>query len=252
MTVLNQKTITWSGFQRANSKVHVWHASLEQPAEVVQKLESLLSEEERQRADSFRAREHRRSFMISRGILRNLLHRYTGIEPDQIQFNYTIHGKPFLAGPESTPDISFNLSHAGLLVLYAFSWSRQVGIDVECIRPLEEMEKVAVMNFSSREYRNFQATGEKEMLTAFYNAWTRKEAFIKAVGTGIAFPLREVEVSLEPDVPARLVTIHGSLQEADRWTLHDIKTWDGYAAALVVEGKDHSISHRQWKYTRFL
>ncbi len=252
MIVSKQKTTTWSSFKVTNIKVHVWHASLEQPAEVVLKLESVLSEEERQRADSFRSKENRQSFIVSRGILRNLLYRYTDIQPDQIQFNYTIHGKPFLAGPESAPDISFNLSHAGLLVLYAFSWGRQVGIDVECIHPMEEMDQVAEINFSPREYNKFLRTREKERLTAFYNCWTRKEAFIKAVGSGMSFPLREVEVSFEPDVPAQLVTVYGSRQEAEGWTLHDIKTWDGYSAALVVEGEDHSISHKQWKYTQFL
>jgi 4'-phosphopantetheinyl transferase len=252
MIVLNHKAVGWSDFRVANTKVHVWHASLQQPEEVIQKLEAVLSEEERQRAERFRFEKDRQSYSVSRGILRTLLYRYTGIQPEEIQFKYNPAGKPFLAGLESGQNLSFNLSHAGLLVLFAFSWDRQVGIDVECIRPMEEMEQVAEKFFSPWEYKKFCKTSEKERLRAFYNCWTRKEAFIKAVGEGLSFPLREVEVSLEMGVPAQFITILGSRQEAECWTLHNLKTWDGYAAALVVEGSDHSISHKQWTYTRFL
>ncbi len=252
MIVFNQKVIGWSDLRVANTKVHIWHASLQQPLEVVQKLEAVLSEEERQRAERFRFKEHRHSFIVSRGILRDLLSRYTGIQPGRIRFKYNLAGKPFLANEEAVPDIYFNLSHAGKLVLYAFSWGRQVGIDVECVRPMEEMDQVAERIFSPGEYDRFRKISEKDRLRAFYNCWTRKEAFIKAVGEGLSFPLREVEVSLEMDVPAQFITILGSRQEAERWTLHNLKTWDGYAAALGVEGSDHSISHKQWTYTRFL
>ena len=252
MIILNEKTISWSSLKVANNKVHVWHASLEQPSEVVQKLESFLSEEERQRAERFRYQEHQQAFVVSRGILRNLLNRYTGIQPEQIQFKYNVTGKPFLAGMESGTDLSFNLSHSGLLVLYAFCWGRQVGIDVECIRPMEEMDQVAEMNLSHREYRAYKRVSEQDRLKAFYNCWSRKEAFVKAIGDGMSLPMREIEVSLEAHRPAQLLSIQGSLEQANLWTMHDLKTWDGYAAALVVEGRDHTISHKQWTYARFL
>jgi 4'-phosphopantetheinyl transferase len=244
--ISNQKTISWSSFRVAGTRVHVWHASLEQPAEVVRTLEAVLSEEERGRADRFRYQEHRRSFIVSRGILRNLLYRYTGIRADQIQFKYNLAGKPFLAAEEMVPEIHFNLSHAGNLVLYAFSWGLPVGIDVECIRPMEDMDRVAEMSFSTGEYARFQKIGKQDRLRAFYNCWTRKEAFIKAIGDGMSFPLQEFEVSLEPDRPAELLSIQGSVEKANHWAMHDLKTRDGYTAALVVQGKDHLISNKQW------
>jgi 4'-phosphopantetheinyl transferase len=215
---------------------------------VIQKLESALSEEERQRAEQFRYQAHRLSFVISRGILRNLLYRYTNIQPDQILFKYNLAGKPFLSGEEPLPEIHFNLSHTGNLALYAFSWGGQVGIDVECIRPMEEMDQIAEMFFSTGENIKFQSVSKQDRLRAFYSCWTRKEAFIKAVGQGMSFPLQEFEVSLEPDMPAQLLTIHGSREQANHWSMHDLKTRDGYAAALVVEGKDHSISNKHWTY----
>jgi 4'-phosphopantetheinyl transferase len=135
------------------------------------------------------------------------------------------------------------------VALYAFSWGQQVGIDVESIRPMEEMDLVAKTNFSPGEYQTFQRVSKQHRVEAFYNCWTRKEAFIKATGDGLTFPLQEFEVSLEPGVPAQLLAVRGSSEEANRWTMHDLKTRDGYAAALVVEGKEHSISHKQWSYT---
>jgi 4'-phosphopantetheinyl transferase len=248
MIVSNQSATGWSDFRVDNTKVHVWHASLQQPVEVIQKLEAVLSEEERKRADRFRFAKDRQSFIVGRGILRNLLSRYTGIKPEEIQFKYNPAGKPFLANEEADPEICFNLSHAGQLVLYAFSWRGQVGIDVECIRPMEEMDQVAEINFSRAEYARFKKVSPQDRLRAFYNCWTRKEAFIKAIGDGMSFPLQEFEVSLEPDVPAQLLTVHGSSEGANHWTMHDLKTRDGYAAALVVEGIDHSICHKQWIY----
>jgi 4'-phosphopantetheinyl transferase len=246
MIVFNQKVIGWSSLKVANTKVHVWHASLLQPEEDVRKLEAALSEDERQRAERFRFQEHRRSFIVGRGILRNLLSRYTGIQPDQIMFQYNTAGKPSLAKGNTIPEIHFNLSHSGQLALYAFSWGGPVGIDVERIRPMEEMDHVAEMNFSTGEYKKFQGVSQQDRLRAFYNCWTRKEAFIKAVGDGMSFPMKEFEVSLEPDMPAKLLSVWGSLEEANRWSLHEITSRDGYAAALVVEGKDYSLSHKQW------
>ena len=248
----NEKVMSWSNFRLANAKVHVWHASLEQPADVVQKLEGFLSNEERQQAEAFRYQEHRQSFVISRGILRNLLSRYTNIQPKQIQLKYTLTGKPFLANWGETKDIFFNLSHTGLLVLYAISWGRQVGIDVECIRPMEKMDRLAGRIFSPKEYSRFQRVNKEARLIAFYNCLTRKEAFLKARGDGIYFPPQSVEVSFEPGYSARILRLAGSEEEAKQWSMHDIKTWDGYAAALVVEGNDYSISHKQWTYSNFL
>ncbi len=246
MIVLNQKAIRWSSFCVTNTKVHVWHASLQQPVEVVQKLQAVLSEEERQRAERFRFQEHRNTFIVSRGILRDLLSRYTGIEPGRILFKYNLAGKPFLANEEAVPEIYFNLSHAGQLVLYAFSWGRQVGIDVEMHSANGGDGSGSRSIFSPGEYDRFRKISEKDKLRAFYNCWTRKEAFIKAIGEGVSFPLQDFEVSFEPDMPAQLLTVHGSYEQANLWTMHDLKAQDGYAAALVVEGKDHSISHKQW------
>jgi 4'-phosphopantetheinyl transferase len=215
-------------------------------------LEVLLSEEEKQRAEQFRFPQHRQAFVVRRGILRILLSQYTDIAPMQIEFKYMLTGKPHLANQEDFSDIHFNLSHSELLGLYAFSWGRQVGIDVECVRSMHELEQVARQNFSAEEYGRFKRLGRATKLKAFYHCWTRKEAFIKATGDGLYFPLHEFEVSFEPYYPAELLSVAGSRERAKRWSMHDIKTCEGYAAALVVDGNDYAISHKQWTFPSLL
>lgn len=252
MLISSQRLISGSTVRLANAKVHVWHASLEQPLEVGRKLEAVLSEDERQRLQEFRDWNHRQSFVVRRGILRHLLSRYTGIQPEDIRFKYTPTGKPFLAGSEGTPDIRFNLSHAGLLVLYAFSWGRQAGIDVEVMRSCGQMDETTRRILSPNELKRFQGIGRELRLQVLYNAWTRKQAFAKARGQSLSSFLREVEVSFEPNLSAELLTVAASREMAKMWSMHDIKTWEGYCAALVVEGNDYSISNKQWTYTNLL
>lgn len=226
-----------------NGEVAIWHASLEQPAAVLAELQTVLSEEERTRAGRFHFQKHQNAFIAGRGILRLLLSGQTGIHPKDLQFKYTQHGKPFLAGS----DIHFNLSHSGGIVLYGLSPDRQVGIDIEQIRPLKELEQIAKNHFSPEEYHQLSSVREDDRLAAFFRCWTRKEAFIKAIGEGISFPLQEFTVSLKAGYPAKLMSVRGSVENTHRWSMHDVEVPEGYAAALVVEGTGASITHRAWK-----
>jgi 4'-phosphopantetheinyl transferase len=229
-----------------HDEVHVWRASLRQPSSVVAGLGVVLSREEIERVERFHFERDRRSFTVGRGILRYLLSGYTSAEPQQLHFEYTSTGKPFLSGRNGQSDLNFNLSHSGEFVLYAFSLGRQIGIDIEYIRPLEGLEQVAESNFSAGEYKELRTMSGEVRLQAFFNCWTRKEAFIKALGDGLSFPLQEFDVSLLPGEPARLLRLHGSPLEAARWSMVDLQPAQGYVAALVVEGNSYSISHRDW------
>jgi 4'-phosphopantetheinyl transferase len=234
------------GQHLTEADLHVWCASLEQPAEVVEKLEATLSTEESTRAERFRFAQHRRFFITSRGILRNLLSRYLEIEPGQIELEYTQTGKPHLPSQDGSAGISFNLSHSGNWVIYAFTRNRQVGVDIETIHSIEDMDLIARRNFSREEYEDFRSTGEADRMQAFFNCWTRKEAFIKAIGDGLLFPLQEFTVSLMPGKSAKLLSVSSNDQEAARWSVLDIQVADGYAAALVVEGSGFTILQREW------
>jgi 4'-phosphopantetheinyl transferase len=231
------------------SDVHIWHASLEQPGEAVHALRAILSEEELKRTERFHFDRHRRHFVAGRGILRHLLSLYTGIEPGQLQLEYTRNGKPFLPGMDGAFGIRFNLSHSGGMAVYAFTRGREVGIDIEHQRPIDDIDRIAERNFSAKEYTTLGTLPEGERLEAFYLCWTRKEAFIKAIGEGISFPLQQFDVSLTLGEPAQLQAVYGSQEIAQRWSMHDLTIAPGYAAALVVEGSNYALTQRSWEYS---
>lgn len=233
-------------FTLTDNDVHIWSASLQQPARVVQRLAGVLSEDERMRAERFHFKDHRSFFIVGRGILRTLLARYLNLESQQVQVEYTQSGKPFLSPSHGVHNLCFNLSHSAAFVIYAFSKNRRIGIDIEYMRPISDMEKIAARNFSEKENRQFKTADRNGMMRAFYNCWTRKEAFIKAIGDGLSFPLHQFDVSLISGEPARILSIFGSEQAAGQWSMHELQPADGHVAALVVEGDGCSISYRQW------
>lgn len=235
-----------------DNSVHVWSASLQQTARVIQGLSAVLSDDERTRAERFHFKEHRNYYIVGRGILRFLLARYLHLEPQQLQVEYTQYGKPFLADSHGAQTLCFNLSHSGGYVMYAFSRNRRVGIDIEHIHALADMEQIAATNFSKDENRQFKTVGVDEKQQAFFNCWTRKEAFIKAIGDGLSFPLAQFDVSLIPGEPARLLGLLGSEQEAARWCMCELRPAVGYVAALVIEGNGCSISYQEWTPPEFM
>ena len=228
--------------------VHIWHTSLEQSGEAVHALKAILSEEELKRAERFHFDQHRRHFIAGRGILRQLLSLYSGIEPGQLQLEYTRNGKPFLPGMEDESGIRFNLSHSGGMAVYAFTRGREVGIDIEHQRPIDDIDRIAERNFSAKEYTTFGTLPEGERLEAFYLCWTRKEAFIKAIGEGISFPLQQFDVTLIPGEPAQLLSVNGSSEKARCWSMHNLTIAEGYAAALVIDGSNCILTQHKWEY----
>lgn len=228
-------------------EVHIWHASLEQAGEACHGLRAILSEEELKRAERFHFDRHRWHFVAGRGILRHLLSLYTGIEPGHLQLAYTRNGKPFLPGMDGASGIRFNLSHSGGMAVYAFTRGREVGIDIEHQQPIDDMDRIAERNFTEKEYTTLRTLPEGERLEAFYLCWTRKEAFIKAIGEGISYPLQQFDVTLIPGEPARLLSVDGSLEKARRWSMQNLTIAEGYAAALVIEGSDYTFTQRRWE-----
>ena len=232
------------------SDVHIWHASLDQPGEAVHALRAILSVDELKRAERFHFDLHRGHFVAGRGILRHLLSLYTGINPEQLQLAYTRNGKPFLPGMEDESGIRFNLSHSGGMAVYAFTRGREVGVDIEYQRPIDDIDRIAERNFSAKEYSTLGTLPEAERLEAFYLCWTRKEAFIKAIGEGISFPLQQFDVTLIPGELARLMSVEGSSDEARRWSMHNLTVVGGYAAAVAIEGSGCTLTQHTWEYSR--
>lgn len=230
----------------AEDEVHVWCASLEQGQACVQALREHLDEAERAKADRFHFEKDRRHYTVGRGVLRDLLGRYLRVPPARVIFSYNSYGKPALAGPFAAGDLRFNMSHSGGVGLFAFTRGREAGVDVEALREDFASREVAQHFFSGREVSALCAVPPEQYTRAFFNCWTRKEAYIKALGEGLSHPLDSFAVSLTPGEPARLLSTDRDPREAERWSLFDITSLQGFAAALAVEGGGLRVRCYRW------
>jgi 4'-phosphopantetheinyl transferase len=219
-----------------SDEVHVWRAFFDREQSQLNELARTLSEDERLKVGRFYFQKDRRRFVITHGILRNILGRYLNIEPKRLKFFYSSHGKPTLGGVTDGHSLCFNMSHSHGLALFAFAWNRKVGVDVEYIHSMPDAEEIAERFFSPRENAVFRTVPPAKRLEAFFNCWTRKEAFLKAIGDGLSRPLDSFEVSLAPGKPAHLLSVEGDLKEASRWSLRALVPASGYIGALAVEG----------------
>ncbi|MDQ2717239.1 MAG: 4'-phosphopantetheinyl transferase superfamily protein, partial [Chloroflexota bacterium] len=229
-----------ASFELSDDEVHVWRAALDLPEERVQDLERTLAADERERAAPFRFPEHRMHYIVARGTLRTLLGRYLGREPAMLRFCYNEYGKPALvsAGDQA---LCFNVSHAHGLALYAFARGRDVGIDVEYVRVEMDFLEIAERFFSPYEVARLRAVSPDEQCRAFFNCWTRKEAYIKARGMGLSLALDQFDVSLTPGEPAALLRIREAGQDSCDWSLHALSPGEEYVAALAVKGRPTRI-----------
>jgi 4'-phosphopantetheinyl transferase len=232
----------------APDEIHIWLVPLNQSPTRIPELKAILSEDERARADRFHFEKDRHQFIESRATLRLLLGQYLNVPPESLTYSLTGHGKPSL----SDNDLRFNLSRRDGLALIAFAEGREIGVDVELVRHDLDLWEIAEVSFSESELKSLRALPEAEQVAGFYNCWTRKEAFIKAIGEGFSFPLKQFDVSLTPGDPAQLLAIRRDpisaevRGEADRWTLQEIPVPEGYAAALAFEGPPAKVTWRYW------
>lgn len=228
------------------ASVHVWLAALSLPAASLQQVEALLSHDEYLHAHRFRLERDRCHYMAARGILRTLLGRYLQVAPASLHFVAGPYGKPMLAPDSGSDLLRFNLSHSHGLAVYVVAWDREVGIDIEYMRPLADLESLAQRFFEPQEQDALRSLPAGIRQQAFYQCWTRKEAYSKARGVGLSSPLDQFSVSLVPDEPARLLSVQGEPDEVRRWSLQALQPPDGYAAALAVEGAEWELACWQW------
>jgi 4'-phosphopantetheinyl transferase len=255
MEPLNQGEImpgsemTWrfppSSVALGSDEVHVWCAPLDQPEAVFRALLKTLDPDERQKAHQFGAAIHRERFVVGRGLLRLILSRYLGMPAERIEFSYNRSGKPSLKSDAPSP-LGFNCAHSDKLILYAVAHNSSVGIDLEHIRSVEETALIAAHFFSPRENQELHALPPLQQLEAFFHGWTRKEAYMKAVGEEISESLHGVEVSLSPGHPTELLSIAGDPSAAAQWTLQTIIPAPGYIAALAIKARNVKLSCWQW------
>ena len=226
-------------------EIHVWRIDLDQPELHLQNLAATLSSDEMARAERFYFKEHRQRFIAGRGILRTILGRYLGIQPRQVQFNYQQRGKPVLADTFADSRLAFNLSHSQGLGLCAVNCTCPIGVDLEYIRPMSDLEALAKRFFLPREYEMLRSLSPNQQQEVFFRYWTCKEAYLKATGEGLT-QLGQVEVSLTPGEPRQLLSIGKDSQAAARWSLQALTPAPDYVATLAVEGHDWHLSCWQW------
>jgi 4'-phosphopantetheinyl transferase len=211
--------------QLAADEVHIWRSSLDLPLKILEKLALYLSPDEEKRANRFRFEHLKQNFIASRGLLRVILGCYLGRSPQSLQFSYTDKGKPGVVG------INFNLSHSQNLGLYAITKLPTVGVDLEYIRAIEDVDKLAQRFFTSSEYNLINSLNQAEKHQTFFEIWTLKEAYLKATGEGLS-GLQDVEVSLQPKA---IINIPGKNKD---YSCVKLQPGDNYTAAVVVDVKD--------------
>jgi 4'-phosphopantetheinyl transferase len=230
----------------ARGTVDVWSASLEPPPALRGPLLSHLSPDERDRAGRFVFERDRDRFVVGRAFLRLLLGRYLAAEPRAVRFRYGPHGKPALA--DDRGDLHFNLAHSGALAVCALARGAELGVDVEHIRPLRDAQGVARTAFSPREVARLESLPAATQLHSFYQAWTRKEAFLKALGHGLARPLDSFDVSFGPGEPPRLLQTLEDPEEAKRFSLHALEPEAGFVGAIALPGDSWQVRHLRWRW----
>jgi len=224
----------------ASGEVHLWHIDWSGPdgGLAIEALIDTLPDGDAQRAERIGHPVVRRRFAICQAALRAILADYLAWDPAALSFAVGRWGKPELAGAEAASGLAFNLTHSHRLALVAVARHRDVGVDVEHLRPVPDALDLAERYFSAPEREALRRVAGTEVeALAFLQCWTRKEAYIKARGQGMCHPLDGFAVSLLPGEPARLLWRADAASDSASWTLHDLDLTPGYVGALAIEGR---------------
>lgn len=226
-------------------QMHVWQGHLDIGPEEQKKYMGVLSKDEKEKASKFRFSKDRIAYIASRGMLRVLSGHYLNCPPEDIIFEYEAHGKPGYAHKTS---LKFNVSHSGNMVIIGFLFDQVMGIDIEIIKDDFDVLDIGRNFFSKKEIAALNAIPKAMQHIAFYRCWTRKEAFIKAMGDGLSFPLDLFALSIDSDTTTSLLETSWDPKEKDQWELYSYIPADQYRAAIAIRGKINSLMINQWKH----
>ena len=221
----------------ADWRAEVVLACLDGDAEVVRSESELLSDPELERAFRFARDEDRRRFILGRATLRRLLGSRLRIPPRSVDLVVGPYGKPALAPQLRQSGLQFNVSHCAQVAAFGLSWGREIGVDVEAVRPVPEADSIARQFFSPREVEAYFALPAADRRLGFFNCWTRKEAFVKARGDGLGFGLDRFDVSLDPRSPARILRVDQEPGDRCGWMLGEFSPAPGFVGAVVVQSE---------------
>lgn len=243
-----RKSIKWERLQRisdvsplSDGELHIWKINSENFIQSSPVLYEILSVEEKQRAERFHFENDKIVYICARSILRMLLSKYINQDYSSIDFNFNEYGKPELPEVINPKNIKFNVSHSENLVLIGFIPNVSLGVDIEYILPNSDLIEIASKYFSSKEIDSLIRFPGEKRTEAFFNCWTRKEAFIKAVGEGLSYPLDKFSVSLNDEFDVE-ITIENNQQESSQWKLISFQPEERFAGAFAVKGQIKKIN----------
>lgn len=225
-------------------EVHVWIAFLDRLSSRRQPFFEVLAPREMARAAKFRLAKDRDEFVLSRGLLRGLLSRYVGVSPSELNFSYNPYGKPALEIGCEGEKCSFNLSHSQGVVVYAVAKTREIGVDIECVRQDVEHQQIAARFLSPGEARAVQALPPAERKKAFLSCWTKKEAYLKAKGEGFHLDPQSFDVTSGSADLASPVLIEANPTTARCCSIAPLQAPPGYIAALAAEGGIAAVTYQ--------
>lgn len=242
---INHRNPSSPAIHLAGDEIHLWNASLVQPAPVIAHFATLLSADEKTRAERFYFERDRARYIVGRGLLRKILGAYLGLDPAWIELRYGPYGKPALKVGDLNHTLEFNLAHSADRALYAFCWNRALGVDLEHVRPMENQDDFAAQIFAASESALITSLDADQKQQAFFTIWTCKEAFFKASGDGLTKPIADAEITVDVGGTASLLSIAGDPQQANGWRLETFQPAASYQAALAFRGETCKISFQQ-------
>jgi 4'-phosphopantetheinyl transferase len=235
-------------FQTLDSEIHVWWSMLDQHQHDVNNYYKMLSHKEQKRVSQFRSQLLRDRQIVSRGILKQLISKYISTDPEEIEFTYNKYGKPLLCGKFDKINLFFSISHSEEVGMFAFAKGNAIGVDVERFQELfVDLEGVIKLCFSDFEKSWFTDVSPKMKNEVFYKIWTAKEAFIKAMGTGLSFPLTNISYKLNKDNDLSFHSISNYCKDMRKWEIVTFNLQSDFIASLVTESNGLKLKKFCWE-----
>ena len=228
-----------------NACVDVWRSQIDLSAAKISEYRSMLCEEELKRTEKFTFPNKQEEYVVTRGLLRSALALVLKEDPASFSFKYSESSKPYLTTEVDRQAVAFNVSHSHGQALVAISLDRKLGVDIEKIRPEVEYEKLAERFFSKAEHKALMQCAAEERVAAFFATWTRKEAFVKAVGKGIAFGLSEFDVNVDANAPPKMLHTRWDADDVNNWHMANIESVNSHMATVVADGRAFKL--RLWQ-----
>jgi 4'-phosphopantetheinyl transferase len=227
-------------------EIHIWIGELDQPVSEFNRFLQTISLDERMRAGWFHFQEKANRYIIRHGMLRMILGRYMGVKASALRFHHGKHGKPAMSEIIGKENIRFNLSHSEEVAIFAFARNQEIGVDIEHIRDIPEMEQIVKRFFSARDQIFYSALPRDKRREAFFHYWTSKEAFIKALGEGLSRSLEKIDVTLVPGEGNDLHISAGEPCKESGWSIHTIRPAQEYAGALAIQSENLTLRSFKW------